>query len=164
MKNTISEPYRITEKDWSKFKDFIIRSRTDIPYAYGDGLEKVMQQPDLYWIEGIKNKQVFVIDNEEKFVSGVVLSKDDDGIWSIKSLWTEPTYRGKGLALKLLDCVIDTAKKSGVKVIELGVNIKLKAAITLYKSIGFKEIERLNDIDMGDGSKNNLLIMRLELE
>ena len=69
MKNTISEPYRITEKDWSKFKDFIIRSRTDIPYAYGDGLEKVMQQPDLYWIEGIKNKQVFVIDNGENGVS-----------------------------------------------------------------------------------------------
>ncbi len=156
--------YQVKESDWQKFKDFRIRAVTESPQAFGDTLEKVLNLPDSYWIEGIKNKKVFVITDEDVYVSGLVFGQDDDGVWSIKSLWTEPSYRGKGLAKKLLWHVFKVAKSIDVKIIELGINVKQDAAIKLYESLGFVEVKRISDLDMGDGSKNDLLVMRLDLE
>ena len=160
----MDEPYQINESDWQKFKDFRIRAVTESPQAFGDTLEKVLSYPDFYWIDGIKNKKVFVISDRDTYVSGLVFGQDDDGIWSVKSLWTDPAYRGKGLAKKILRYVIGVAKAIGVKIIELGINVKQGTAIKLYESLGFIQVKRLPDLEMGDGSKNDLLVMRLELE
>ena len=164
MAETFSPLYQIEETDWQKFKDFRIRAVSESPQAFGDTLEKINGYSNSYWINGIKNNKVFVIDDDSKYVSGVVFVQDDDGVWSIKSLWTEPVYRGKGLAMKLLQHVLDVAKNIGVDAIKLGVNAKQTDAIKLYETLGFAEIKTISDLAKGDGSKNDLIVMRLDLE
>ncbi len=163
MSNVFSPPHQISANDWDKFKAARIRAVADSPSAFGDTLEQVESYPDNYWVEGIKNSQVFVINIDGDYVATVVLKQDDDGVWSIKSLWTEPEYRGNGLATQLLHTVIDTAKATGITEIELGINCSQSAAITLYESFGFRTVKAIPNVSMGDGSTNTLLVMRLTL-
>jgi putative acetyltransferase len=71
----------------------------------------------------------------------VALRKLDEGICEMKRLYVKPSGRGKGLGKQLVQTVIDEAKKIGYTKMRLDTVPKMKEAITLYRSIGFYEIE-----------------------
>jgi ribosomal protein S18 acetylase RimI-like enzyme len=163
MNITFSPPYQTSPDDWRRYKAIRIRAVKNSPGAFGDNLETINSHDDIYWIELIENSQVFVISDNEDYVATASFKQDPDGVWSIKALWTDPKYRGLGLATELLNHIINIAKADGVTLIELGINSDQHSAIELYKNFGFKTIESIPDIEMGDGSKGNLLVMRLSL-
>jgi L-phenylalanine/L-methionine N-acetyltransferase len=51
----------------------------------------------------------------------------------------DPKQAGKGLGTKMLLAVIELAKQTGIKRIELSAGVQNKNAITLYKKCGFEE-------------------------
>lgn len=71
----------------------------------------------------------------------VALHSLEPGICEIKRLYVRPQFRGTGLGKMLTNTVISEAKGIGYKKIRLDtVEPKMKNAVGLYRTLGFREI------------------------
>lgn len=71
----------------------------------------------------------------------VALRKFEDKICEMKRLYVKLEYRGRKIGKKLAELVIKKARKMGYKSMRLDTLPFMKEAISLYLSLGFKEIE-----------------------
>lgn len=69
------------------------------------------------------------------------LSED---ICEMKRMFVLKEFRGKGIAKFLIKKLIETAKKRGYGIMRLDTHPHMHAAQTLYRQMGFVEIERYN--------------------
>ncbi len=73
----------------------------------------------------------------------VALRKIGDRICEIKRLYLRPEFRGRGIGRQLGETIIWEAKRLGYARMRLDtLPPKMNDAIGLYRSLGFKEIER----------------------
>lgn len=63
----------------------------------------------------------------------------------IKRMWIAPSARGLGIGRRLLQELEQFACRQGFRVIRLDTNESLREALQLYRSSGYREIERYND-------------------
>jgi DNA-binding MarR family transcriptional regulator/GNAT superfamily N-acetyltransferase len=63
----------------------------------------------------------------------------------IKRLWVAPAARGLGLGRRLLETAESAAREISIRVLRLDTNSALPEASQLYRSSGWREIERFND-------------------
>lgn len=73
-------------------------------------------------------------------------------------------YRNKGIGKYLLELIINKSKKYGYERLDLRVRAKNESAIKLYKKMGFKEIEYIENGIYLDREKIDLIKMALELK
>lgn len=72
---------------------------------------------------------------------GIIALTDFDGKrGEMKRLYVKPQYRGKGIARKLSEIIIEDAKKIGYEGLLLDSLSDMKTAQALYYSLGFEEI------------------------
>ena len=95
--------------------------------------------------------------DQDKLIGTVGLKKTDEKTVELKAMYLDQSYRGKGLGRKLMNKVIDEAKRLGYKSIVLDSMSQYKSALKLYEKTGFKNTERYNDNNYAD------VFMRLEL-
>ncbi len=63
----------------------------------------------------------------------------------LKRMWVDPSTRGLGVGLRLLESLEALARESGVRVLRLETNHALGEAIELYRGAGFAEVAPFND-------------------
>ena len=63
----------------------------------------------------------------------------------IKRMWIAPSARGLGIGRRLLQELEQVARRHGCRIIRLDTNESLREALQLYRSSGYREIERYND-------------------
>ena len=68
----------------------------------------------------------------------------------MKRLYLTPNARGRHLGERLVDAIIDHAKASGYEEMVLDTIKPLKAAVSLYRKLGFEECEAYYDNPMDD--------------
>lgn len=78
---------------------------------------------------------------KNKLTGCVALRKFDEGMCEMKRLYVRSGYRGKGIGKALAKQIINTARKLGYTHMRLDTLPFMKEAITLYLSLGFKEID-----------------------
>lgn len=87
--------------------------------------------------------------------NGVVLGmvayhRHSNELCEMKRLYVRPQARGMHVGDKLVTTIIDHAKSAGYKEMVLDTIVPLKAAISLYKKIGFVECEPYYNNPMND--------------
>jgi ribosomal protein S18 acetylase RimI-like enzyme len=67
------------------------------------------------------------------------------GVGELKRMWVSPQARGQGIARMLLDRLEHEASIRRMHTLRLDTNGVLTEALRLYRSAGYREIDRFND-------------------
>lgn len=70
----------------------------------------------------------------------VALRPHDEGICEMKRLWVRDTAKGLGVGKALANAVIESARNLGYRKIRLDTLPRMRAAVSMYQSLGFVEI------------------------
>lgn len=82
-------------------------------------------------------------------VAGVgCLKKLERGVGEIQRMFVLPSFRGKGIGRAIVDCLIRDARTIGYRQLKLESLEFLEAAHSLYRSVGFREIDPYADNSM----------------
>lgn len=83
----------------------------------------------------------FFIAREGAVVMGVggfkICSDETGGYGEVKSMFTAPNGRGKGIAAAIMRAIEDMAKSEGLTALKLETGDELEAAVRLYERFGF---------------------------
>ncbi len=91
----------------------------------------------------------FYLAQYDNAVAGVgCLKKLAEGVGEIQRMYVLPAFRGKGIGRAIVNRLIDDARLIGYRQLKLESLEFLKAAHSLYRSVGFREIDRYDDNSM----------------
>ncbi len=95
---------------------------------------------------------------DNKIAGCATLKKIGEGVCEMKRLYVRPAFRGKAIGRELSEAIVEEARKMGYAKMRLDTLSRLTEAITLYRSMGFKEIKPyvFNPLD-------DVIYMELEL-
>ena len=84
--------------------------------------------------------QVYVAADGDVVVGCAALIRFGDGIYELSKMAVSPQARGQGIGRQLLSYVIEQARAMGAHTVFLGSSTRLKDAVHLYESLGFRHV------------------------
>ena len=91
-----------------------------------------------------KGGSIFLAHYDKTIVGTISIMREGKNNFEILKLGVNSDYQGLGIGRKLMAHCIDICKNKNADAIILETNTKLLSAITLYKSLGFKEVPLTN--------------------
>ena len=120
------------------FREYQLELGKDLSFQSFE--EELQNLPKIYQEE--KGALLLLKDlGDEQFVGCIGLKSLANNICEMKRLYVKPLYRNKKYGLELVHSILSIAKKLNYQEICLDTLKELKAAINLYKKLGFIETE-----------------------
>lgn len=134
----MTELRRIGRDDWALLRDVRLRALADAPDAFGSTLAQAGGLSDDEWRERAGNGSYTLVAVEDGvgLAMGGAFAPDDRPTVFVWGMWTDPTARGRGLAARLLDALVDDCRPSYDEV-RLHVTEGNDGARRLYVGRGF---------------------------
>lgn len=99
--------------------------------------------------------------SDEKVCGCVALGKLTETIGEMRTLFVRPAFRGAGVGKKLAEASLAEARKFGYSYVRLDTLAFMESALSLYRALGFYEIEPYRDISAS--LKQYIRFLELEL-
>ena len=96
-----------------------------------------------------KGGHIFMVFASGEPVGCVALIPMQDGVYELSKMAVSPAMRGLGIGRRLLEYTVAQARSLGAKSLFLGSSTKLRNAIHLYESLGFRHVDPTSLPDMG---------------
>jgi ribosomal protein S18 acetylase RimI-like enzyme len=127
--------------------DFTIVRELIAEYANSLGVDLSFQDLDreLSTLESFY-ELILLAHDDDRVAGCVALRRIDDEICEMKRLYVRPAFRGINLGHRLASRIINAARERGYQRMRLDTLPTMTAAIPLYRSLGFVEIERIGSI------------------
>ncbi len=84
--------------------------------------------------------KVFIVLANGVAVGAVALIRMEGGVYELSKMAVSPGLRGLGIGRTLLEYAIERAREMGAASLFLGSSTKLKSAVHLYESVGFRHV------------------------
>lgn len=149
---------RLTADEWPMWREIRLRSLIDAPDAYGSTLPREQAFTEADWRERMGSSPVLLLDGERAVAMGAAW-REQPGWIMVVGMWTEPAYRGRGLAGQILDLLVETARVEDRRVC-LWVTQSSAAARSAYERYGFVSTGEVEPID---SDRPHLLIDKMVL-
>ena len=94
--------------------------------------------------DGAAGVMLIVIDPADRVVGTAAVRRLAPDVTELKRMWLRPDHRGRGVAARLMDRVLEEARALGGRVLRLDSEARLEAAVRLYRRYGFQEIADYN--------------------
>lgn len=106
----------------------------------------------------LKKEEIFVIEDERELVGAGIINKEqvdvyakakwkfaakDSEVMVLHTLVINPDKSGRGYGKRFVDFYEDYAREKGCKYLRMDTNVKNKPARSLYKKLGYEEIDCL---------------------
>ena len=95
-----------------------------------------------------KGGHIFMVFADGEPVGCVALIPMQHGVYELSKMAVAPSMRGLGIGRRLLEYTVAQARSLGAKSLFLGSSTKLKNAVHLYESIGFRHVDPASLPDM----------------
>lgn len=116
----------------------------------------------LYFILLSPYKEVLIAEVDSK-LCGYILGEYDGKYMHVLSFAVYPEYRRKGVGKKLMDGLLDIAKKDkNINALSLNVHVENEGGLSFYKAYGFKNVETLKNYYFGSLNAKSQDAYRLE--
>jgi len=109
-----------------------------------------------------KGGQIYFVRAKDEVVGCVALIPMNDGVYELSKMAVSTKMRGLGIGRKLLEYTIAQAHQRGATSLFLGSSSKLKNAVHLYESLGFKHVPPDSLPDMHYSRADVFMTMSLE--
>lgn len=87
---------------------------------------------------------IFFAKIDGKVVGTCAILNLGNGVFELAKMGVDEDYQGRGIGKDLVTACIDYAKRCNAKVVTLETNSALKPAISLYKKLGFVQVDKLD--------------------
>lgn len=149
-----------------------LKALQDTPGAFGITYEEAVKNSDEEWKEPLKlaeqgdGKWIFFAELDGELVgmiSGTAMIKVKNGV-KVREMFVTKEARGNGIAQKLLQTLIDRLlERTDKRILQLGVFTPQEMAISLYKKMGFKILEKIIE-HFPSGLSHESLIMEKQID
>lgn len=157
----------LSSSEWRMYRDFRLRAIRESSQAFLDTEQETRAFPESKWKQRLadaaagKSWQMFA-KLQGKLVGMIGAFRNEENVQNNSAtavgLWVAPEERGNGVGRKLMETLFESLKKKSIKTVRLSVNVEQKAAVSLYKRLGFQIVEEKEAV-MGDGKKHRELMM-----
>jgi GNAT superfamily N-acetyltransferase len=134
------------EADWERLRDLRLSALATDPHAFSVSLKHMREFPESHWQERAtpsKTQVTFVVDCDGDFTASVAaFVADNPKTAYLVGMWVAPEMRGTGIAVLLVERVLDWAREYGRTRVVLSVKAGNEPAAQLYAKCGFVEISQ----------------------
>lgn len=139
MNNSITITIAKTENHFSEAKVLFLEyaKELDVDLCFQD-FDQELQEMDIQY--NAPGGILLLLENASGFAGCVGFRKVSEEIAEMKRMYIQKEFRGKGWGKRLIEELLEHAKKLNYTSIRLDTLPQMKEAIRLYTAFGFKEI------------------------
>jgi GNAT superfamily N-acetyltransferase len=131
----VTEIRTLHPDEWEMWRDLRLRSLADSPDAFGSTLEREQGFTERDWLDRLASMPVVAfVDRTPAAMGGGYRIRP--GWVQVVAMWTDPVFRGRGLARLVLAEIVRTARAENRRLV-LDVARGNSAARTAYEHFGF---------------------------
>lgn len=161
----------LEENDFQKYRDLRLEALQDSPTAFGGTYEFESQLSDEEWKKRLtrEHQMKLFAEFQENIIGMTVCSLQPNSrtahVAHIYSVYVQPEFRGKGIARKLMNAILNKVRKDTMlRKLNVYVNAENVSAIAFYTSVGFEQAGILRQEMYYDGVYYDEILMELFLQ